>query len=136
MDKEYAVHVYNGGFVVVQSLSHVQLFATPWTAACQASLFFTMSQSLHKLMSIGSPSNHLILCHPFSSCIQPFSASGFFSKEPGLCLRWPKYWSFIFSISPSDEYSGVISFRIDCFALIAAQATLYSKFALKFSYLV
>ena len=100
--------------VVVQPLSHVQLFTTPWTAACQASLFFTISQSLLKLMSIKSmmPSNHLIL---FSFCLLLLLSSIFpsirvFSSKSALHIRWPKYWSFSFSISLSNEYSGVISF--------------------------
>ena len=82
---------------------------TPWTAVRQASLSFTISQSLLKLMSIDSvmPSNHLILCHPFSSCPQSFLATGFFSNESAVHIRWPKYWSFSFSISPSKEYSGL-----------------------------
>ena len=97
------------------SPSHVQLFVTSWTAACQASLSFTISQSLLKLMSIESvmPST---LGHPFSSCPQSFSES-VFSNESALHIRWPKYWSFSFSISPSSEYSGLISFRIDWFDL-------------------
>ena len=98
----------------VQSLSHVRLFATPWTAACQASLSITNSQSLLKLMSIEPvmPSNHLILCH---SLLLPPSI---FSNESVLCIRWPKYWSFSFSISPSKEYSGLISFRMDWLNLL------------------
>ena len=97
----------------IQSLSRVWLFATPWTAACQAPLSITNSWSLLKLMSIASvmPSNHLILCHPFSSCLQSFPAQ-VFSCESVLFIRWPKYWCFSFSISPSKEYSGLISFRI------------------------
>ena len=96
-----------------QSLSRVQLFATPWIAALQASLSITNSQSLLKLMSIElvMPSNYLILYHPFSSCLQSFPASGSFPmKNDALCIRWPKYWGF--SISPSTEYSGLISFRV------------------------
>ena len=97
--------------------------ATPWTVAHQASLCFTISQSLLKFMSIESMmlSKHLILCHPFSSCPQSFPASGIFSSELALRIRWPKYWSFSFSISPSNEYSGLISFRIDWFDLFAVQ---------------
>ena len=114
-------------FTSVQSLSHVQLFATPWTAAPQASLSITNSRSLLKLMSIESmmPSNHLILCHPF---LLPsiFPSIRVFSNESVLCIRWPKYWSFSFSISPSNEYSGLISFRIDWFDLLAVQGTLKS----------
>ena len=92
----------------------------PWTAACQASLSFTNSWSLLKLMPIQSlmPSNHLILCVPFSLCLQTFQHQVFFN-ESVLCIRWPKYWSFSFSINPSNEYSGLISFRIDWFDLLA-----------------
>ena len=111
----------------VQSLSHVQLFATPWTAACQASLPITNSQTLLKLMSIElvMPSNHLILCHPL--LLPSFVLSiRIFSDESVLCIRWPKYWSFSFNISPSNEYSGLISFRIDWLDLFAVQGTLKS----------
>ena len=112
--------------LVVQSLSHVSLFATPWTAACQASLSFTISQSLLKLMCIESvmPSNHLILCHPLLLLPSIFPRIRVFSNESALCIRWPKYWSFSFSISPSNEYSGLISSRIDWFDLLAVQGTL------------
>ena len=112
--------------VTVQSLSHVRLFATPWTAACQASLSFTISQSLLKLMSIESvmPSNHLILCHPLLLLSLIFPSIRVFSNEAVLCISWPKYWSF--SISPSNEYSGLISFRIDWLDLLAVQGTLKS----------
>ena len=101
--------------VVVQSLSCVRLFVTPWTAACQASLSFTISQSLLKLRSIESvtPSNHLILCLPLLLLPSIFPSIRVFSNELSLCIRWPNYWSFSFSISPSNEYSGLISFRID-----------------------
>ena len=101
-------------------------FVTLWTGACQASLSITNSQSLLKLMSITSmmPSNHLIHCHPFSSCLQSFPASGSFPMS--LCIRWPKYWSFSFSICPSNEYSGLISFRMDWLDLLAVQGTLKS----------
>ena len=118
--------------VVVQSTSHVWLFVTPWTARCQASLSFTISLSLLKLMSIESvmPSNHLILWCPFSSCPPSFPASG-----SALHIRWPKYWSFSFSISPSNEYSGLISFRIDWFDLLAVQGTLLQHHNLKASIL-
>ena len=110
--------------VFVQSLSHVQLFATPWTAAHQASLSFTISQSLLKLMSIElvMPSNHLILCPLLLPLI--FPSIRVFSNESVLHIKWPKYWSFSFSISPSNEYSGLISFRIDWFDLLAVQGTL------------
>ena len=99
----------------VQSLSCVQLFATPWTAACQASLSITSSQSLLKLMSIESvmPSNHLILCRPLLLSPSIFPSIRIFSNESVLCIRWPQYWSFSFSISPSNEYSGLIPFRMD-----------------------
>ena len=112
----------------VQLLSHVQLFATPWTAACQASLSITNSQSLLKLMSIESvmPSNHLILCLPLLLMPSIFPSIWVFSNESVLRIRWPNYWSFSFSISPSNEYSGLISFRIDWFDLLAVQGTLKS----------
>jgi len=112
----------------VQSLSHVQLFATPWTAACQASLSITNSWSLLKLMSIElvMPSNHLILCRPLLLPPSIFPSIRVFSNESVLCIRWPKYWSFSFSISPSNEYSGLISFRVDWLDLLAVQGTLKS----------
>ena len=115
-------------FSSVQSLSRVQLFATPWTAACQASLSITNSRSLLKLMSIESvmPSNHFILCRPLLLLPSIFPSIRVFSNESALCIRWPKYWSFSFSISPSNEYSGLISFRIDRFDLLAVQGTLKS----------
>ena len=98
-------------FSSVQSLGHVQLFESPWTAAHQASLSITNSQSLLKLMSIESvmPSNHLILCHPL---LLPPSIFPSISSESVLCIRWPKHWSFCFSISPANEYSGLISFTM------------------------
>ena len=110
-------------FSSVQSLSHVWLFATPWTAARQASLSFTNSWTLVKLMSIKSvmPSNNLILCRPLLFLPSIFPNIRVFSNESVLCIRWPKYWSFSFSISPSNEYSGLISFRIDWFDLLAVQ---------------
>ena len=110
----------------VQSLSHVQLFATPRTAACQASLSITNSQSLLKLMSIESvmPSNHLILCCPLLLSPSIFPNIRIFSNESVLHIRWPKYWSF--SISPSNEYSGLISFRMGWLDLLAVQGTLKS----------
>ena len=114
-------------FSSVQVLSHVQFFVTPWTAAQQASLFITNSQSLLKLMSIElvMPSNHLILCHLL---LLPsiFPSIRVFSNESVLRIRWPKYWSFVFSISPFNEYSGLISFRMDWFDLLAVQGTLKS----------
>ena len=102
-------------FSSVQSLSRVQLFETPWTAAHQASLTTTNSRILLKLMSIElvMPSNHLILCHPLLLLPSIFPSIRVFSSESVLRIRWPKYWSFSFSISPSNEYSGLISFRID-----------------------
>ena len=115
-------------FSSVQSLGCVQLFATPWTAARQAFLSITNSQSLLKLMSIElvMTSNHLILCHPL--LLQPsiFPSIRVFSNESVLHIRWPKYWSFSFSISPSNEYSGLISFRMDWLDLLAVQGTLKS----------
>ena len=112
--------------VVVQSLSHVQLFVTPWTAACQASLSITISRSLFKLMSIESmiPSNHLIFCHLLLLLLSISGSIRVFSNELALQIRWPKYWSFSFSISPSSEYSALISFSIDWFHLLAVQGTL------------
>ena len=114
-------------FVFVQSLSHVQLFVTPWTAARQASLSFIISQSLLKLMSIESMilSNHFILCRPLL-LLPSFPNIKVFSNESALHIRWPKYWSFSISISPSNEYSQLISFRIDSFDLLAVQGTLKS----------
>ena len=113
-------------FSSVQSLSHVLLFATPWTAARQASLSITNSQSLLKLMSIMSvmPSNHLTLCCPHLLLPSIFPSIRVFSNESALRIRWPKYWNFSFSISPSNEYSGLISFRIDWLDLLAVQETL------------
>ena len=111
--------------VVVQSLTHIQLFVTQWTAAHQDSLFFTISLSLLKLISIGSmmPSNHLILCRPLFLLSSIFPSIRVFSKERALHIRWPNYWSFSFSISLSHEYSGLISFRINWFDLLAVQRT-------------
>ena len=113
-------------FIIIQSLRHVWLFATPWTAARQVSLSFTISQSLLKFMSIESmmPSNHLILCRPLLF-LPSFSASRSY-PESVLRNRWPKYWSFSFNISPSNEYSGLSSFRIDWFDLLSVQRTLKS----------
>ena len=112
--------------ISVQSLSQVQVFAAPWTAACQASLCFTISQSLLKLMSIESvmPSNHLILCRPFLLMPSILPSIRVFSNESALHIRWPKYWSFSFSISHSSEYSGLISFRMGLFDLFVVQGTL------------
>ena len=112
----------------VQSLSHVQLFVTPWTAARQASLSFTISRNLLKLMSIElvMPSNHLVLCRPLLLFPSIFPSIRDFSSDWVLHIRWPMYWTFIFSSSPSNEYSGLISFRIDWFDLLAVQGTLKS----------
>ena len=112
----------------VQSLSCVLLFATPWTAAPQACLSITNSQSWLRLMSIElmMPSNHLILCHPLLLLPSIFPSIRIFSSESVLQMRWPKYWSFSFSVSPSNEYSLLISFRADWFDLPAVQGTLKS----------
>ena len=114
--------------VVLQLLSRVRLFVTPWTAACQASLFITNTWSLLKLMSIElvMPSNHLVFCRPLLLLPSIFPSIRVFPNESAFCIRQPKYWSFSFSISPSNEYSGLISFRIDWFHLLAAQGTLKS----------
>ena len=116
--------------VVFQSLSHVQLSVTPWIAACQTLLSFTISWSFLKLMSIESvmPSNHLILCHPLLLLPSIFPSIRVFSDERALHITWPKYWNFSFSVSSSSEYSGYISFRMDCFDLLAVQGTLRSLF--------
>ena len=112
-------------FSSVQSLSHIRLFVTPWTAARQAPLSITNSQTLPKLMSIESvmPSNHLILCHPLLLLPSIFPCIRVFSNESVLHIRWPKYWNFSFSISPSNEYSGLISSTMDWFELLAVQGT-------------
>ena len=112
----------------VSSLSRVRLFATPWTAACQASLSITNSRSPPKPMSIESvmPSNYLILCHPLLFLPSIFPSIRVFSNESVLRIRWPNYWSFSFSFSPSNEYSGLISFRMDWLNLLAVQGTLKS----------
>ena len=111
-------------FSSVQSLSHVQLFATPWTAVRQA--FLSISRSLLKLMSIElvMPSNHIILCHPLLLLPSIFPSIKVFSNETVIHTRWPKYWSFSFSMSPSNDYSASISFSIDWFNLLAVQGTL------------
>ena len=113
---------------VLQSLSYVRLFVTPWSAACQAFLSFTISQSLLKLMSIElvMPSNHLILCRPLLLLPSIFPSIRVFSNESVLHIRWPKYWSFSFNISPSKEHPGLISFRMDWLDLLAVQETLKS----------
>ena len=122
--------IFKLSVVVAQLLSHVVLFETPWTAACKAFLSFTISQSLLKLISIESimPSNHLIFCHPLLLLPSIFPSIRLFSNVSALCIRWPKYWSFSFSISPSNEYLGLISFRIDWFDLLAAQRICKSPF--------
>ena len=111
-----------------QSLSCVRLFATPWATARQASLSITSSRSLLKFMStvLVTLSNHLVLCHPLLLLPSIFPSIRVFSIESVLHIRWPKYWSFSFNISPSNEYSGLISFRIDWFDLLAVQGTLKS----------
>ena len=127
----YILHHINNSshqFSSLQSLSRVQLFATPWITAHQASLSITNSQSSLKLMSIKSvmPSNHLILCHPLL-LLPPIPPSiRDFSNESTLCIRWPKYWSFSIIISPSKEHPGLISFRMDWLDLLAVQGTLKS----------
>ena len=116
-------------FSSVQSLNRIQLFVTSWTAAHQTSLSITNSQSLLKLTSIESemPSNHLILCHPLLLLPLIFPSIRVFSHQSVLHIRWPKYWSFSFSISPSNEYSGLVTFRLtDWFHLLAVQGTLKS----------
>ena len=115
-------------FSSVQLLSHVRLFVTPWIAAHQASLSIVNSQSLLRLMSIESvmPSNHLIFCCPLLLPPSIFPSIRVFSNESVLRIRWPKYWSFSFNISPSNEYSGLISFRMDWLDLLAVQGTLKS----------
>ena len=112
----------------VQLLSHVQLFSTPWTAARQASLSITNSWSLLKLMSFESvmPSNHLILCCPLLLLLSIFPSIRVFSSESTLRIKWPKYWSFSFNISPSNEHLGLFSFRMDWLDLLAVQGTLKS----------
>ena len=127
--KKLGIWYRNSQISSPQSFSHVQLFATPWTAAHQASLSITNSRSLQKLMSIESlmPSNHLIFCCPL---LLPsiFPSIRVFWNESALRIRWPKYWSFSFNISPSNEYSGLISFRIDWLDLLVVQGTLKSLF--------
>ena len=120
-----AIYRFSAQFTSVQSLSRVQLFATPWTAAHQASLSITNSRSSPKPMSIESvmPSNHLILCHPLLLLPSIFPSIRVFSNESVLCIRWPKYWSFSFNMSPSNEYSGLISFRMDWLDLLAVHGT-------------
>ena len=119
---------YRSQFSSAQLLSCVRLFATSWTVACQASLSITNSWSSLKLVSIESvmPSNYLILCHPLLLLPSIFPSIRVFSNESALRIRWPEYWSFSFSISPSNAYSGLISFRMDWLDLLAVQGTLKS----------
>ena len=119
---------FDSGLSSVQSLSRAWLFATPWTAARQASLSITNSQSLPKLISIESamPSNHLVLCHPLLLLPSLFPSIRVFSNESALRIRWPKCWSFSFSISPSNEHPGLISFGMDWLDVLAVQGTLKS----------
>ena len=119
---------YSVQFSSVQSLSRVQLFATPWITACQASLSITNSRSLLKLISTESvmTSKHLILCRPLLLWASIFPSIRVFSNESALLIRWPKYWSFSFNISPSNEHPGLISFRMNWLDLLAIQGTLKS----------
>ena len=142
MDREDILCIYHIVFISLSVNEHLICFyisflfghlvmsnsVTPWTAARQASLSFTISWSLLKLMSIESvmPFNHLILCHPLPLLPSVFTSIRVFSDKSALCIRWPKHWSFSFSISPSNEYSGLISFRIDWFDILAVQGTLKS----------
>ena len=122
-------HIYDRFYISsVQSFSHIQFFSTPWTAAHQVSLSITNSWSLLKLMSIESmmPSNHIILCRPLLLLPSIFLSIKVFSNESALRIRWPKYWSFSFNISPSSEHSGLISFWMDWLGLLAVQETLKS----------
>ena len=122
-------HVYAfSQFSSVQSLSSIQFFVTPWTAACQASLSITSSRNLLRLMSfeLVMPSNHLILCHPLLLLPSNFPSIRVFSNESVLLIRWPKYWSFSFSVSVSNEYARLISFRMDWLDFLAVQGTLKS----------
>ena len=121
-------HRENYQFSSVQSLSHVRLFETPWTAACQVFLSITNSWRLPKIMSIElvMPSNHLILCYPLLLLPSICPSIRVFSNESALCIRWPKYWSFSFNISTSNEDPGLISFRMDYLDILAVQGTLKS----------
>ena len=125
---DHFFHTDSVQFSSVQSLSHVRLFATPWTAARQASLSITNSQSPPKPMSIESmmPSNHLILCRPLLLLLSTFPSIKVFSNESALRIRWPKYWTFSFNISPTNERPGLISFRMDWLDVLAVQGTLKS----------
>ena len=125
---EQLKYYYSVQWSSVQSLSRVRLFVTPWTAACQASRSITISRILLKLMSIEleMPSRHLILCHPLLLPPSVIPSIRVFSNDSALHIRWPKYWHFSFSISPSNEYSGLISFRMDWLDLLVVQGTLKS----------
>ena len=118
--------IVSDNHIIVQLLSPIQLFTTSWTAAHQSSLSITISKSLLKLTFIEPmmPSNYLILCHPLLLPPSIFPSIRVFSNESVLCIRWPKYWSFSFNFNPSNVYSGLISFRIDWFDLLAVQGTL------------
>ena len=122
------VYIYIYIYICIQHRKMVLMNLTPWTAAYQASLSIINSQSFLKLMSIEMvmPSNHLILCRPLLLLPSIFPSIRFFPNESVLCFRWPKYWSFRFSITPSNEYSGLISFRINWFDFLAVQGTLKS----------
>ena len=135
---EWQKNVYTIFGSSVQSFTHVQLFATPWTATFQASRSITISWSLLKLMYIESvmPSNHLILCRPLLLLPSLFLSIGVFSNESVLHIRWPKYWSFSFSICPSNEYSGLISFRIDWFHLLTDQGDLIHYIIIHYKYIL
>ena len=124
----YKINKYQGYNVVVQSLSHVRLFPTPWTAAHKAVLSFIIARSFLRFMSIESvmPSKHLILCCPTVLFLQSFPASGFFSSGLALYIKWPVYWNFSLSVSPSNKYSGLISFRISWFDHLAIHGILKS----------
>ena len=125
---QFLAHEWRTSLSSVQSLSRVRLFVTPWTAACQASLSITNSWGLLRIMSIASvmPSNHLILCHPLLLLPSIFASIRVFSNESVLHIRWPNYWNFSFSISPSNEHPGLISFRMDWLDLLAVQGSLKS----------
>ena len=125
----YIIIVYFSSVQFNHSVSHVRLFVTPWTAARQASLSITNSQNLLKLMSIESmmPSNHLILCHPILLAPSIFPSITVFSNESALRIKWPKYWSFSFNISPSNEHPGLISFRMDWLDLLVFSNTAVQK---------
>ena len=122
------ISLFPSQFSSVPLLSRVRLFATPWIAACHASLSITNSRSSLRLMSIKlvMPSNYIIICHCLLLLPSTFPSIRVFSNESALCIRWPKYWSFSFSISPSNEQSGLISFRMDWLDLLAVQGTLNS----------